>query len=287
MSKKIVFVGLIFVLVLSSCALPGGISTKANTPAVEPTIAQPAQPVQPVQPVEPTQPVEPAQPAPAVAAAEPTAKAVEPTQTEQAAGTNFRDDFDLSNDNFTADLTTTTQAANADQIRTEPSSVQDGILVFTIKDNETYIYKFVKGSMAEDTVIEAKWKSNGVGMNGVALVCRAAEDNSSWYEMRVSSQGEWQMLRYDKSIRENDPNKNPYVTIKKGIAKTKLIRLSGDNVSKFSCIGSKLTYEVNGTKILETNNSDIKSGGMYGLGVMSSVYLPVVIQWDYFSVTTP
>ncbi len=141
--------------------------------------------------------------------------------------------------------------------------------------------------MAVDSVIEAKWKSNGQPMNGVALVCRANEDNTSWYEMRLSSQGDWQMLRYDKSIRDNDPFKNPYVSIKKGVAKLKLVRVSGDNVSKFSCIGSKLTYEVNGTKILETNNNDIKDGGMVGLGVMSAMYLPVVIHWDYYAATTP
>lgn len=47
-------------------------------------------------------------------------------------------------------------------------------MVFNLRDNETYIYKFVKGSNTEDAVIEAKWKSNGQSMNGVALICRAA-----------------------------------------------------------------------------------------------------------------
>jgi hypothetical protein len=286
MSKKIVLIGLILVFVLSSCVLPGGKAAKTTAPVVEPTIEQPAQPeepvqpaepaqpeptvaaaepVQPVQPVEqakpkptvaaaePVQPVEQAKPEPTEAAVEPVAAAAEPTKEEPAPqeGFNFRDEFDLANDNFTEDLVTTTQAVTKDRMQTEPSTVQDGILVFNIRDNETYIYKFVKGSMTEDSIIEAKWKSNGQSMNGVALVCRASEDSSSWYEMRLSSQGEWQLLRYDQTIRDVDPFKNPYVTIKKGLAKNKLVRPSGDNVSKFSCIGSKLSYEVNGTKIVE------------------------------------
>ncbi len=134
-------------------------------------------------------------------------------------------------------------------MQTEPSTVQDGILEFKIRDNETYIYKFVNGSMAEDVVIEAKWNSKGQSLNGIALICRASEDNSSWYEARISSQGEWQFLHYDKSIRDNDPFKNPYVTIKKGVRQNRnWSDPSGDNVSKFTCAGPKLTYEINGTE---------------------------------------
>jgi hypothetical protein len=282
MSKRIVFVGLILVLLLSACGLPGGKTAKAEEPVAAPTVeAQLAQPV------------EPTLPPPTVEVAPPTAEPVEPAEpapTEEPAqpeGFNFREEFDLGNDSFSEDIITTTQATTRDRMQTEPSSVQDGILKFNIRDNETYIYKFVNGSSTVDSIIEAKWKSNGQSMNGVSLLCRAAEDYSSWYEFRMSSQGEWNMLRYDKSIRDNDPYKNPYVTLKKGLAKSKLVRVSGDNTSKFSCIGSKLTYEINGTKVMETNNNDIPSGGMVGLGSMSAVYLPVVIMWDYFSVTTP
>ncbi|NMB54591.1 MAG: hypothetical protein GYA15_07805 [Leptolinea sp.] len=304
MSRKVILIGLILVLALSSCSFFVGKKEEVKEPAaVEPTVAQPVQKVQPVeqaqpvqvsQQVEPMQPVEPAQPVEPVpaepVAPPPTEPPAEPAPTEQPAapaGYTFRDDFDIANDNFTEDFITTTQAVTRDRMQTQPSVVQDGILTFNIRDNETYIYKFVKGSNTVDSVIEAKWKSNGQSMNGVSLICRAAEDNSSWYEFRLSSQGEWNLLRYDKSIRDNDPYKNPYVTIKKGLAKLKLVRVSGDNVSKFTCAGSKLTYEVNGTKIAETSNNEIPGGGMVGLGSMSAVYLPVVIQWDYFSVTPP
>lgn len=280
MLKRSIFVVMILVVMLSACGLPGGKSAKAEEPVVAPTtVAQLAQPAEPTAPPPPTAEVIP-----------PTAEPVEPPPTEEPAepeGLNFREEFDLGNDSFSEDIITTTQATTRDRMQTEPSSVEDGILKFNIRDNETYIYKFVNGAITDDAIIEAKWKSNGQSMNGVSLICRASEDYSSWYEFRMSSQGEWSMLRYDKSIRDNDPYKNPYVTIKKGLAKSKLVRVSGDNVSKFSCIGPKLTYEVNGTKIMETNNNDIPSGGMVGLGSMSAVYLPVVILWDYFSVTTP
>ncbi|HEX7555694.1 MAG TPA: hypothetical protein VF338_03640, partial [Leptolinea sp.] len=197
------------------------------------------------------------------------------------------DEFDLANDNFTDDLITTTQAVTRDRMQTLPSAVQDGILEFNIRDNETYIYKFVKGSSVADVVIETKWISKGQSMNGVAMVCRAAEDNSGWYEARISAQGEYQILRYDRTIRDNDPFKNPYVTLKKGVAKIKLVRVAGDNVTKFSCVGSKLTLEANKVKIVETSNNDITGAGMVGLGAMSAMYLPVQLDFDYFSATTP
>ena len=299
MSKKFIFISLILVLALSSCTLPGGKAAKAEEPVVA-QVSQPAEPAQPAQPVEPAQPVQPEptleppaaepvveEPAPAEPApAEPQAE--EPT-AEPAAdeGFSFHDDFDMESDSYSEDTITTTQAVTRDQVQTEPSSVQDGILTFNIRDNETYIYKLINDSMTENAVIEAKWKSNGQSLNGVSLLCRASEDFSGWYEFRMSAQGEWQLLQYDRTIRDNDPYKNPYVTIKKGQAKQKLVRVTGDNVSKFTCNGNKLSYEVNGTKIIETTNTKIKGGGLVGIGVMSSVYLPVVIQWDYLDVSQP
>jgi hypothetical protein len=284
MSKRLVFIGLILVLVLSACALPGGKTAKAEEPvAEEPVAAEPVQPAEPAQPAQAEPTVE------EVVAEPPTAEpaAPEPTVEEQAAGFSFRDDFDMENDNYSEELYTTTQAVTVDQMRTEPPLIQDGIMEWKISDNETFAYKFLNGSMTEDAVIEAKWKSNAHSLNGVALLCRVSEDKTGWYEFRISSQGEWQLLQYDKSIRDNDPFKNPYVTIKKGQAKQKLVRVSGDNVSKFTCAGSKLTYEVNGLKLVETTNTKIKGGGMIGIGTMSSTYVPVVIQWDYLSVEPP
>ncbi|HEX7556235.1 MAG TPA: hypothetical protein VF338_06395 [Leptolinea sp.] len=301
MSKRIVFSGLIMVLLLTSCVLPGGKAAKVEDPTAEPAAAQPAQPVQPQEPAAPTQPE------PASAVAEPTAKVVEPAadaakptaeETPKKAGIDFRDEFDLPNDNFTDDLIVTTQATTRDRMFTKPSVVQDGIMEFMIKDAETYIYKFVSGSMAEDVTVEAKWISKGQSLNGIALVCRASEDMSSWYEARISAQGDWSILHYDKSIKDSDPYANPYVTLKKGVAKHKLVKPAAANISKFSCVGPTLSYEINGLKGCidtsrdpkegcKTTNNDIKGGGMVGLGVMSSTYLPAQIDFDYFAATTP
>ena len=291
MNKRVLYIGLIMVVLLTSCTLPGGKTAKPEQPADQ-VVEQPAQPAQPVEPAQPAQPAEPVQAEPTAEPPAPVEPApAEPAQAEQAtaapeksAGYTFHDDFDMDNDIFSEDIITTTQAVTVDQIQTQSPEVQDGILTFKMLDNETYMYKFLKDSMTEDAVIEAKWKSNGQSLNGVALLCRAADDYSGWYEFRMSAQGDWQLLQYDKSIRDNDPYKNPYVTIKKGVAKQKLVRVTGDNVSKFTCAGTKLTYEVNGQKIVETTNTKIKGGGLIGIGVMSGTYLPVIIQWDYLDV---
>jgi hypothetical protein len=275
MQRKIILLSMAVIFLLTSCGLPGGSTAKVEEPTQAPAkeaakVEQPAK-----EPV--TEPATPAKEA-----------AVEPTAEEAApAGFNFRDEFDLANDNFTEDFILTTQAANRDLMQTEPSTVQDGIMEFMIRDSETYIYKFVKGSSVEDSVIEAKWISKGQSLNGIALVCRAAEDNSSWYEARISAQGNWQILKYDKSVRDANEFKNPFKELKKGVTKKGLIKPARDNVTKFSCVGSKLTYELNGTVLGETANADIKGGGMVGLGVMSSTFLPAQIDFDYYSATTP
>jgi hypothetical protein len=294
MSKRIVFIGLIMVLLLSSCTLPGGKAAKEEDPTAAPVAEQP------VQPTQPQEPAAPAQPEPTMAPAEPIAAVAEPTaaETPKKAGFDFRDEFDLPNDNFTDDYIVTTQATTRDRMFTKPSVVQDGIMEFMLKDAETYIYKFVNGSMAEDVTVEAKWISKGQSLNGIALVCRASEDMSSWYEARISAQGDWSILHYDKSIKDADPYANPYVTIKKGVAKHKLVKPAGDNISKFSCVGPTLSYEINGLKgcidpsrdpkeACKTTNNEIKGGGMVGLGVMSSTFLPAQIDFDYFAATTP
>lgn len=289
MLKKIVLLGMAMVFLLSSCALPGGSSAKSEEPTQVPAkeevqVEKPAK--APTAEEAPPEEVAPEEVAPKEEA--PAEQAPEPTVEEDAAsGVDFRDEFDLPNDNFTEDFILTTQAGNRDLMITEPSSVQDGILDFKIRDAETYIYKFVNGSMAEDVAIEAKWISKGQSLNGIALICRAAEDNSSWYEARISAQGNWQIMQYDKSIRDANEFKNPYKELKKGVSKKGLIKPARDNITKFTCQGTTLTFELNGTELGHTDNGAIKGGGLVGLGVMSSTFLPAQIDFDYFSTTAP
>lgn len=287
MVKRVVLLLMLFAFILTSCALPGGSAKEENPPPKEEMVVE-----KPV--AETKEEVVVEESAPEVEVIEPTAEEVAP------AGFEFRDDFDIPNDEWSEDFILTTQAGNRDIMQTQPSTVQDGILEWRIRDAETYIYKFVNNSSVEDVVLEAKWISKGQSLNGIALVCRAAEDYSSWYEARISAQGDWAIYRYDKSIKDNDPFKNPYVTLKQGKSKPKLVRPAGDNITKFSCVGPNLQYEVNGlkgcvspdpsgdkSKECRTTNIDLKGGGLVGVGVMSSTYLPAQILFDYFSATAP
>jgi hypothetical protein len=280
MFKKVILVLIAFMFLLSSCALPGGSKKEEPAPVKEEAVVE-----EPVQ--EPMEEVAMEEPVEEVLDEEPTQEEVVADEPAEEDGVNFRDDFDIPTDSWSDDFILTTQAPNADQIQTQPSEVQDGVLMWKIRDKETFIYKWVNDSMAEDVVIESKWVSKGQSQNGIALLCRVSEDKSSWYEARISAQGDWQVLKYDRSIRENDAYKNPFVTIKKGVAKLKLVRPTSDNITIFSCVGPKLTFEVNGTKLVETNNVDLKGGGMVGMGVMSSHLVQAQIDFDYFSASAP
>lgn len=273
MKHRIVLLTVVLALILSSCVLPGGKTAEPTAAPVPPTAA----------------PAEPTNPPPPPPTAEPAAPVVDTAPTEEAApaddsGGNFTEEFDLTNEDWSKDTWITTQAPQYRE-ETKPSMVSDGILEFKLSDKETYIYKFHNGDVGQDVTIETKFVSKGQPNNGVALVCRVAPDLSTWYEARISPQGKWSIYLYDRSLKE-DQDKNPYVPQKEGVMRPKLVFPVKNNVVNFSCIGTKLTLTVNGEEVYTRNSNELMESGMVGLGVMSYDNLPVIVNFDYYSLTS-
>jgi hypothetical protein len=264
---RIVLPIILIALILSSCSLPGG-KAEEPTPPPAPPVAEPTIPPPP-----------PAEPAALVEA--PTAEAA-PTEepTAEPVSASFREEFDLANEDWSKDYWVTTQAPQYREI-TKPSMVIDGILSFIIQDKETYIYKFHNGDVGQDVTLETKFLSKGHPNNGVALVCRVAPDYTSWYEARISPQGKWSIYRYDKALKENE-DKNPYVPLKEGVMRPKLVSPMKPNTVNFSCIGTKLTLSVNGEEVYVSNNNELMQTGMVGLAVVSYDLIPVQLEFEYF-----
>jgi hypothetical protein len=276
---RTVLLTVILALILSSCVLPGG-KTAEPTVAPLPPTAAPAEPTNPPPPPPTAEPAAPAAPAAPAVDTAPTAEAA-PADT---GGGNFTEEFDLANEDWSKDTWITTQAAQYRE-ETKPSMVSDGLLEFHLNDKETYIYKFHNGDVGQDVTIETKFVSKGQPNNGVALVCRVAPDLSTWYEARVSPQGKWSITLYDRSLKENE-DKNPYIPQKEGVMRPKLVFPTRPNTVKFSCVGTKLTLTVNGEEVYTRNSNELMESGMVGLGVMSYDNLPVIVDFDYFSLTS-
>jgi hypothetical protein len=210
------------------------------------------------------------------------APTLEPSATPYLAKQNeFLDNFDIVSADWTEPMWLTTQAMPGKEHT--KISYEDGWLKFEFFDKETYIYQFNQRPTDANVLVEARMQAGGQMQNGVALVCRAATDYSAWYEFRVSSSGDYAIYRYDKSLKDDD--KNPYVLLKKGVSEA--IKPMKENVMRVMCKDTTLSLEMNGKPVVTVQNSDLKEGGLVGLGAMSADVMPVVVRFDYFSVTTP
>jgi hypothetical protein len=164
--------------------------------------------------------------------------------------------------------------------------VKDGALNFAIPDPETYVYTFYKNPQPADTVTEVKVENVGKIDNALALVCRATPDYGKWYEVRVSYNGLYKLLKYDASLK--DQGEIPYKTLKTGTAPKNTILPLKPNYFKFICKGQSLTLEINGGKFsVSEQNADLPEGGLVGLGSMSFADLPVKLKFDDFMLSQP
>jgi hypothetical protein len=194
----------------------------------------------------------------------------------------YMENFNVMSTDWTDPMTLTTQALNGKMY----SRVlwDSGQLVFDLQDHETYIYTFYKPPTVADVVLETKVLGAGYIYNGMALICRAAADFSSWYEFRISGTNEFIIMRYDKALKDKE-YKNPYVLIKKGGSNA--IQAVRDNIMKVTCQGTTLKLEVNGIEIANVQDNVLKDGGQVGVAAMSGELTPVKVSFDYLSIARP
>ncbi|MDR3576509.1 MAG: hypothetical protein P4L50_21800 [Anaerolineaceae bacterium] len=269
----------LFLLVSMACALLPGSTSTQNTPVppVPPTVQPAVQPALPTAAVLPTQELQPTAVQPAVV--QPTV--VQPTSAPTKPS-SFTENFDIPDQNMTDVLTTTTQARAGHMYSNV--GINDGFLIFNLQDKETYDYSFYKNPMPADVTMELKFYNTGqIVDNGVALICRANSDFSSWIEFRVSSQGNYDIFRYDKSLAAQ--YKHTYIDYLKGVTDKNVISPfpTIENDIKASCIGPNLTFTFNDKQTVTTMKNDIMDGGYVGLGAMSGDLIPYMIKVDSFT----
>jgi hypothetical protein len=221
-----------------------------------------------------------------LAADKPAGEATAPAKPAEASPTprpSTVEKFEKS-DNWLAAYTVTTQAkAGSEQTSV---AVKDGALNFSIADNETYVYTFFKNAQRADVASELTYESTGQTDNGIALVCRAKDDHSTWYEARVSLAGLYHIFKYDKSLK--DQGQNPYQDLKTGTAPKGTLQPLKPNSFKFICKGQDLTLDINGGKFTASvQNADLTADGQVGIGGMSYSALPVQLKVSSFALSTP
>lgn len=209
-----------------------------------------------------------------------------PTNTpipENTTEKSYYDDFSSSNPGW-SDMEVVTTQAMPGQMKSAVKQA-DGLMVFDFRDTETYAYKFYKNPAEADVAIEAKAQAGGQLQNGIALVCRAKNDYSAWYEARVSSLSQYALYRFDRKLR--DDGKNPYIQLHNGNLRIDVFGPTKENVLRFTCQGGTLKLEINNQVVATVDDGNLSEGGLVGVGAMSGTILPVNIRFDYFSYGQP
>lgn len=194
----------------------------------------------------------------------------------------FKESFDLPLDNW-QDLYVLTTRAPGGRISTAIRR-SNGVLTYTLADVETYLYQFYKLPQPLDQYIEMEVRIDGQKENQAALVCRANEDRSAWYEARLSGTGAYQIFRYDLSRKDQDLN--PFVLLQEGQATESAFRAGDFNLARLTCQGNRIVLTVNNQQNFEVENDQLR-GGWMGYAVFAFSNPDAVIQFDEINAGIP
>lgn len=153
---------------------------------------------------------------------------------------------------------------------------QDGRLVFDINGNDIYSYFMYDPWYYENVRLDAIAENRGMNNNNVSLICRATDDG--WYEFSIANNGLWWIYAYNG-------RDNTYSQLANGGSNA--IKM-GKDVNEYTilCYGTTLSLYINRIEAhtMTENNFKFKEGQV-GIGVSSFNALPIVVEFDWVSIS--
>jgi hypothetical protein len=140
----------------------------------------------------------------------------------------------------------------------------------TLPPNDVNFVFLNKKHTYKDVIVQAEVENSGQLDNAFSLICRATE--AGWYEFRISSNGYYELLRYDQYKKAEGGN--AYTNFVEKRIGSSLIKGGLDkNTFSLSCIGNLISGFVNGEQLywekrplaIEDNNY---SEGTIGFGFL-------------------
>lgn len=138
--------------------------------------------------------------------------------------------------------------------------------------NDTNFAFFRKDTSYQDVIVQAEVENFGQLDNAFSLMCRASD--AGWYELRISSQGYYELLRFDQYLA--DEGKNAYTNFVEGQIGSTLINSGTNtkNVFTLSCEDDQLKAFINGEQVYFDKRpltivDDTYSEGTIGFGALS------------------
>ncbi len=226
-----------------------------TTPTTQPPIQiQPTQPP-PIQ-VQPTQPP----------STEP------PPQAPDEAPDYFTEEFDGLIPDWTYFL------MSGDENKMELTS-GDGKLTFNLTGEELYVYLMYDPYTYTDVRIDARAENRGFNTNEVSLICRYDPDYG-WYEFAIGNDGLYTIYAYDGTTQQ-------YETLFNG-GSTAIH--SGKDVNEYTaiCKGKTLALYINGVEARTiTEKRFAFRDGQVGISTSSFDVLPIIVEWDWVTISEP
>jgi hypothetical protein len=259
MKTKVLFPFVFFALLVLAVGLACSINVGTTATSAPPTQAQ--QPQQPQQ--------QPTNPPPPTAVPQPTV--VPPTATEETPAFFTEEFISDSLPNWTYFL------MSGDENKMSITTGGD-VLSFDLEGENVWVYLMYDPYIYEDVRIDARAENLGKNNNNVSLICRYGEDG--WYEFNIANNGLYWILAYDNVDQS-------YYTIYNG--GSTLIKMGKDtNEYTIFCVDHTLALYINGTEVktIEDNKYNFKEGQV-GLGVSSFDVWPIIIDWDYVTISEP
>lgn len=283
--KRALLIPLMILLMASmACSL---FVPKSATPTKAPVVAAPTATEPPAATETAVESVEATAP-PAEKTTQPAPTDVPATESPAATETaskpaSYTDTFDRTNSDWSMSIIVTSQASGREPY--VKVTLDSGAMRFAIEDKDTYVYKFLPKGPAGATTVEADFQNKGAIDTGIAFVCKANQDYTSWFEVRVSaSNNYYEFFKYDKSRKETG-GKSPYLLLGKGHMKIDQYYPLKLNHLVFSCTDTALTLDVNNGKLKASQSLDSTlDGNIAGVGVLSSALLPATIDFESVSV---
>ncbi|MCJ7519061.1 MAG: hypothetical protein MUO42_05240 [Anaerolineaceae bacterium] len=140
----------------------------------------------------------------------------------------------------------------------------------TLPPNDVNFTFLNKKHTYKDVVVQAEVENSGQLDNAFSLICRATE--AGWYEFRISSDGYYELLRFDAYKKAE--GKNAYTNFVEKRTGSTLIKGGLDkNTFSLSCVGNLITAFVNGEQLYWQKRPLAIEDDTYGEGTIGFGFL--------------
>ena len=151
-----------------------------------------------------------------------------------------------------------------------------GRMTISVGSTSTEVYAFNNNLTASDVILKTTTtKVSGPNRMNASLVCRATE--KGWYEFAITYGGFVQVWKWDANAGDNGYF---YMLADRGSTAIK-VQTGGVNTLEAHCIGTQLTFFVNGVQVADVTDRDFTEG-LVGVGVYAFDIKGPVVDFENF-----